>query len=133
MISQPEFLVSDFVCPCPRCHPLRPDLVTASSQLIEWANKVRMAMNACGIAAKITSGVRCVAHNKEVGGSPLSMHLCGEACDIACDSSGAYAAVKTLCTEVPCKFIEVAPHHVHFDTRSAADANVERKLITGTG
>ena len=36
---------------------------------------------------RISSSIRCKAHNKASGGSPTSSHLVGEAVDILCDNS----------------------------------------------
>lgn len=40
-----------------------------------------------GSKITITSGVRCPAHNKVVGGVENSEHLSGEAADILCDNA----------------------------------------------
>lgn len=45
----------------------------------------------------ITSGFRCSAHNKAVGGSPVSAHLEGRAVDISYkNSQAAFAILKAL-------------------------------------
>ena len=48
--------------------------------LVLWLDVLRRAW---GGPIKVNSGFRCGAHNREVGGSPMSRHLIGCAADIA--------------------------------------------------
>ena len=45
--------------------------------------KLNVARHTAGVPFRITSGARCVAHNKHVGGSVTSSHVKGIAADIA--------------------------------------------------
>lgn len=59
--------------------------------------KLNEAREAAGVPFVITSGARCLAHNRNVGGTPNSSHTRGLAVDIACSSSQArYAILKGL-------------------------------------
>lgn len=71
------FSRTEFRCPCPRCggFPVEP-----SVKLVKMADKVRSHF---GKPAIISSGVRCAAHNVEVGGVANSRHLKGWAADLA--------------------------------------------------
>lgn len=69
----PHFRLWEFECPCcfrVRLHPV----------LLEKLEKLRQEM---GIPIVITSGYRCEKHNREVGGVAKSLHLFGQAADIA--------------------------------------------------
>ena len=69
------FTREEFRCPCGRCggFPEEP-----AEKLIRIADRVRAA---AGKPAHISSGVRCPAHNAEVGGVAGSRHLKGWAMD----------------------------------------------------
>ena len=69
------FKRQEFACPCPRCggfpyEPVEP--------LVRLADKVREHF---GAPATVSSGVRCEAHNAEVGGVANSKHRYGKAMD----------------------------------------------------
>lgn len=68
-----HFNLREFQCPC--CHTVRihPRLVRMLEGLREkW-----------GFPIVLTSGYRCVSHNREVGGVTGSLHILGQAADIA--------------------------------------------------
>lgn len=68
--------------------------MNVSPQLIDKLNEARRL---AGVPFVITSGARCVAHNRKVGGTPNSSHIRGLAVDIACPSSQArFAILKGL-------------------------------------
>jgi uncharacterized protein YcbK (DUF882 family) len=69
----PHFKLWEFECPC--CFTVRLYPV-----LLERLEKLRQEM---GIPIVITSGYRCRKHNREVGGVERSLHLFGQAVDIA--------------------------------------------------
>lgn len=71
------FKRAEFRCPCPRCggFPAEPD-----EQLVKLADQVRGHF---GVPATVSSGVRCQAHNAEVGGVSSSRHLLGKAVDFS--------------------------------------------------
>ena len=63
--------------------------VPGSGELMEASvvQALDIARDIYGFPMKITSGVRSIAHNKAVGGSPKSSHLLGWAVDIAVPNS----------------------------------------------
>ena len=70
----PNFRTGEFRCKCGRCKTARiDDVLVAQLQAIR---------NRFGVSVNITSGYRCAAHNKAVGGDPQSSHMQGMAADI---------------------------------------------------
>ena len=69
------FKRSEFICHCGKCggFPYEP-----SQKLVTVADRVRAYFNS---PATVSSGVRCAAHNAEVGGVSNSRHLYGRAMD----------------------------------------------------
>jgi uncharacterized protein YcbK (DUF882 family) len=65
-----------FHCPCqhPDC-----DAPSPSPRLLDLLERTRARL---GEPIVVTSGVRCVRHNAEVGGEPDSEHVTGEGCDL---------------------------------------------------
>ena len=68
-----NFHMDEFECPCCGSFNTRPQLVAKLQVLREEFNQPLI----------ITSGTRCIAHNKKVGGSDMSDHLTGRAVDVA--------------------------------------------------
>lgn len=68
-----NFTQDEFACPC--CGQAEVD-----RHLVFQLQKLR---NSFGLPIVITSGYRCEAHNRAVGGSERSQHLLGKAVDIA--------------------------------------------------
>jgi uncharacterized protein YcbK (DUF882 family) len=69
----PHFMLREFECTCccsVRLHP----------ELLKKLEALRQCLNAPVI---ITSGYRCESHNREVGGVEKSLHLRGQAADVA--------------------------------------------------
>lgn len=75
------FKREEFRCPCGECDgfPVEPD-----ESLVRSLDEIRKAWQQ---PMHINSGVRCSAHNHEVGGSPDSAHLKGFAADVAISNS----------------------------------------------
>ncbi len=76
----PNFNRKEFACPCPRCggFPTEP-----AEKLVRAAQALR---DRVGRPIHISSGVRCQAHNAEVGGVGNSRHLLGHAMDFRVES-----------------------------------------------
>lgn len=66
------FNSNEFKCPC--CG--KSDISMALVRRLDMAREI------AGVPFRITSGVRCIKHNREVGGVPNSAHLRGLAADI---------------------------------------------------
>jgi len=67
-----------FSCSCGECD------VAPTTQLLFMLDDAR---SKAGIPFVVSSGPRCPTYNKEVGGSPASDHLLGQAADIQCSNS----------------------------------------------
>jgi len=63
----------------------------------------------------ITSGYRCEAHNKEVGGKGTSSHLKGLAADIKCDDSGFRFPLVGALLKAGFKRIGMGKDFIHID------------------
>ena len=68
----PNFTLSEFQCRC--CGAVRVDP--------ELVRKLQQLRDRIGKPIAITSGYRCPAHNRAVGGATQSQHLTGKAADI---------------------------------------------------
>lgn len=78
----PFFQPSEFRCPCPDHGCVGKTVIGPHPLLLERLETLRATL---GVAIQVNSGVRCPAHNKEIGGAPHSQHLQGHAADITCD------------------------------------------------
>ncbi len=121
-----------FLCPCTICKG-DPDSLGIMPALADKLNQMQKHIDAqYGLSATMipTSGRRCIAHNKEVGGAPASQHLLGKAVDIGTGGSPevAYRVVDAAIVE-GIMYIELSPHHVHIDLRKID----EPVLVTGPG
>lgn len=74
----PNFKKAEFKCPCGKCNGYGNGIATT---LVETLQELR---NKYG-KLQITSGYRCSAHNKAVGGSTNSKHTKGQAADFYLD------------------------------------------------
>ena len=74
----PNFKKAEFKCPCGKCNGYGNGIATT---LVETLQELR---NKYG-KLQITSGYRCLAHNKAVGGSTNSKHTKGQAADFYLD------------------------------------------------
>ena len=87
----PHFNISEFRCKCGKEHEM-----LNSSELIEKLEKLFTALNCSKII--VTSGYRCSAHDKNVGGSGTGQHTLGNAADICCyGQDGQPISSKTVC------------------------------------
>lgn len=69
-----NFKAREFDCKCGEC-----DLTYIDTDLVNYLQKIR---DHFGAPVNITSGYRCAAHNKRVGGATNSYHTKGQAADI---------------------------------------------------
>lgn len=75
----PYFQRREFACKCGKCggFPVEPD-----PELVNILVKIRAYF---GKPVHVNSGIRCAAHNENVGGATQSQHLKGTAADITVD------------------------------------------------
>jgi len=90
-----HFDLDEFRCLCGKCGPLTTDLVDRS--LVDNLERLRSMLND-GITPGdpehpiiITSGARCWAHNRAVGGRSASMHLYNPALGVASKAADVYS------------------------------------------
>ncbi len=89
---------------------------TVDVELVEVLEKVRCSFDA---PVTITSGCRCEAHNKAVGGRPGSQHRLGRAADIVVSVVSPEEVQKFLKSQYPDSLgIGSYAAFTHVDTRS---------------
>lgn len=87
----PHFNVQEFRCKCGKEHE-----ILIAEELVEKLEKLYSALNCSKII--VTSGYRCTAHDKNVGGSGSGQHTKGNAADICCyGQDGQPISSKTVC------------------------------------
>ena len=88
----PHFQDTEFRCPCRADDCSAPTL--PNPRLIERLETLRVVV---GKPIVITSGIRCAAYNRFVGGEEPSAHLTGDAADLAVDTSrDVYWLLRTI-------------------------------------
>lgn len=86
-----HFNVQEFKCKCGKEHE-----ILIAEELVENLEKLYSALNCSKII--VTSGYRCTAHDKNVGGSGSGQHTKGNAADICCyGQDGQPISSKTVC------------------------------------
>ena len=111
---------SEFMCKCGNCTRIAVD-----HELILELEKVRSHY---GQPIKITSGNRCVAHNRAVGGAPRSRHLLSIAADFKVLTIPAKEVYKLLDNWNPYRFgIILYPTWVHLDVRQTKYREIKGK------
>lgn len=76
-----NFTLEEFLCKCPRCKGKLPSKKIIAN-ITELALEIQKLRDTVNTPITIISGVRCPAHNKEVGGVSNSVHMTGSAADI---------------------------------------------------
>jgi len=119
-----HFSRSEFRCKCQNC-----GRDTVDTELLMLCEIVRHVE---GGPVAVTSGHRCRAHNKRVGGAqpmganPGSQHLYGRAADLIVSSPAEVYAY--LCRRFPDKYgFGLYDRWVHVDSRSGPPARWEQK------
>ena len=88
MYEAKNFKPEEFACKC-GC-----GLIKTEDELLE---KLDRARDIAGVPFRINSSTRCSDHNKNVGGSPSSLHMQGRAADIhVADNAARYKILKAL-------------------------------------
>lgn len=87
----PHFNAQEFKCKCGQSHDFN-----VADALVENLEKLYSELDCSKIV--ITSGFRCVQHDKKVGGSGAGQHTLGTAADICCYAkNGAMISSKEVC------------------------------------
>ena len=114
----PHFNAKEFRCKCGKEHE-----TLISDELIEKLEKLYAALNCSKII--VTSGYRCTAHDKNVGGSGTGQHTLGNAADICCyGQDGQPISSKVVCCKAQdigfrgIANITAAYQYTHVDVRS---------------
>lgn len=106
------FKRTEFLCGC-GC-----GFGTVDYELAEVLDDVREHFDS---AVFVTSGCRCAAHNRRVGGAPDSEHLRGTAADIKVDGVPAATVYDYLSTKYPGRYgLGRYPTWTHVDVRLRA-------------
>lgn len=114
----PHFNISEFRCKCGKEHE-----TLNNPELIEKLEKLFTALNCSKII--VTSGYRCAAHDKNVGGSGTGQHTLGNAADICCyGQDGQSISSKVVCCKAQdigftgIANITAAYQYTHVDVRT---------------
>lgn len=87
----PHFNAREFRCKCGKEHDFE-----VNEKLVENLEKLYESLNCSKII--VTSGYRCTAHDKNVGGNGTGQHTKGNAADICCyGQDGQPISSKTVC------------------------------------
>ena len=114
----PHFNISEFRCKCGKEHE-----TLNNPELIEKLENLFTALNCSKII--VTSGYRCTAHDKNVGGSGTGQHTLGNAADICCyGQDGQPISSKVVCCKAQdigftgIANITAAYQYTHVDVRT---------------
>ena len=113
----PHFKVSEFACKCGKPHDFQIDE--------ELITKLEALYDALGCSEiTVSSGYRCVEHDKAVGGSGTGQHTLGRAADICCKDAAGNPIVSYLvcCAAQDIEFRGIArinDAYTHCDTRTS--------------
>lgn len=105
-----HFKREEFRCRCPRCggFPAEP-----KEKMVRLAEQVRTHFDA---PATVSSGVRCPAHNAEVGGVSNSRHLYGQAVDLSVKGHSAREVTAYAASLPGCAYTyAIDENFVHMD------------------
>ncbi len=109
--------LKEFQCKCnyPECN-----IIIISKKLVDGYDFFRKVL---ALPLQINSGHRCLRHNKNIGGAPLSRHLSGQAIDVAYNGplEGKYLSkqVAYIALEYGFTFVKYIDkdRFFHFDVR----------------
>lgn len=100
-----NFNRNEFKCPCCGLNNISISLV----------NQLQEARNFANVPFLITSGTRCVTHNRETGGAKDSSHLKGLACDISANNALTRYVIANALFQAKFTRIEICEKHIHVD------------------
>jgi uncharacterized protein YcbK (DUF882 family) len=90
----------------------------------ELVEKLERARELADTPFVITSGLRTVSHNANIGGVSRSAHLTGEAADLACGTAEARLRMLRGILAAGFTRIEVGTMHIHVDVSKTLPQNV---------
>ena len=90
----------------------------------QFLEMIDNARNEAGVPFSISSGFRCVEHNKAVGGKNHSSHLKGMAADIVCINSRYRMRIIRACIKVGFRRIGIAKTFIHIDNDTSKGSRV---------
>ena len=103
-----HFNAREFRCKCGKVHD-----TLISEELVQMLERLRQELSCSRI--EISSGYRCAAHDKNVGGSGTGQHTKGNAADVCCyDQSGNIISSEIVC----CKAEDIGFHGIANINRS---------------
>lgn len=103
------FKMSEFDCKCGKC------IGGSEYMSLELLEMLDYARGLAGFPFVVTSGYRCAAHNKAVGGVIGSAHTKGLAVDIKCLNSNTRFKMLKAFFAAGFNRIELAPTWIHVD------------------
>lgn len=109
-----DFYEDEFECQCGKCD-------SSGKMSRALIAKLQALRTAFGRPIRITSGYRCLEHNKAVGGAPNSNHLKGLAVDIAMTSSVDRYKLLKLAIAAEFSGVGVAKSFIHLDLRTSGE------------
>jgi len=109
-----HFKLEEFACPC--CNQCNMD-----SDFLYMVDKAR---DIAGVPFKITSGYRCMEHNKSVGGVNNSSHVRGFASDIAVTGSRDRYKILMALEKVGFNRFGIGKNFIHVDRDPAKTTDV---------
>lgn len=122
---------------CRHCGNLPPDydkddMPPAYDYLFDSFEKIREAW---GKAIVVTSGYRCFAHNKAIGGEPLSAHMFGLALDLACKDDEEVEllrnTVRATCPDLRIGWRSYTDNLVHIDCAFMVSPRPTKNFLEG--
>ena len=117
---QPE----EFDCKCSKC---RTNNEGNGAEMMDdyFLQMLDDARHKAGVPFRITSGYRCIAHNRSISGSVKdSAHTKGLAADIACSDSRTRGYIIGALFEAGFNRIGIHEHFIHVDDDPSKDADV---------
>lgn len=102
-----NFHSSEFICPCCGVSEMNDDFISL-------LQRIREIM---GRPMYVSSGYRCASYNKQINGSPRSMHMQGRAADIAVPDNIYRRLLAETCFKEGVPTVGFYRGHIHIDDR----------------
>lgn len=108
------FDISEFECPCCGQNPMQQDFLDMIDKAREYAN----------VPFEISSGFRCINHNRKIGSEDTSSHVKGCAADIIVRSSRSRYRILEGLIKAGFNRIGLANKFIHADSDKDKALNV---------